>query len=206
MTRPRQVFRDPVINAAGQARLLTCHDLLNARAWLLGACPLLFDQAGALKLRRPCRLNRMAIQRSIAAFPQHLHETLLPYSLNRNPSQVYEREAIQRHLSHAKGAAVDPVSRSPLPSRELTPVFILRSRAMEFRESTARRNVERACAPGCPDPVRPPFVQQGEHRAAQRGARLRARLPRPGAPTAAQAESQGRDCARTVDGQGCTKA
>lgn len=70
------------------------------------------------------------------------------------PSQVYEREAIQRHLSHVKGAAVDPVSRAPLPSRELTPVFILRSRAMEFRESTARRNVERACAPGCPDPVR----------------------------------------------------
>ena len=74
------------------------------------------------------------------------------------PEQVYEREAIQRHLSHAKGTAVDPVSRQPLPSRELTPVFILRSRAMEFRESTARRNVYRACAPDCSDPVRPVLI------------------------------------------------
>ncbi|KAK9827668.1 hypothetical protein WJX81_005475 [Elliptochloris bilobata] len=68
--------------------------------------------------------------------------------------QVYERAAIERHLGPAKGSAVDPVSRQPLPNRELTPVFILRSRAMEFRESVARRNVERACAPGCQDPVR----------------------------------------------------
>jgi len=70
--------------------------------------------------------------------------------------QVYERAAIERHLSRGKGAAIDPLSRQPLPSPELTPVYILRSRAAEFREHTAQRNLERACQPGCVDPVRPP--------------------------------------------------
>lgn len=67
--------------------------------------------------------------------------------------QVYERAAIERHLSQSKGTAIDPISRQALPNRELTPVYILRSRATEFREHTARQNLERACSAACLDPV-----------------------------------------------------
>eukprot|EP00775_Hariotina_reticulata_P001944 gene1944-2273_t len=56
--------------------------------------------------------------------------------------QVYERSAIQRHLIQAAvngQPATDPVSNAVLPSLDLVPVFPMRSRAAEYRESTARK-------------------------------------------------------------------
>jgi hypothetical protein len=125
-----EVFRDPVINAAGQV----CR-----------AASLLLKRAAAgTAVARHCAV--VAVRRRGCA--EGRARTL--------PAQVYERAAIERHLSRGKGAAIDPLSRQPLPSPELTPVYILRSRAAEFREHTAQRNLERACQPGCVDPVRPP--------------------------------------------------
>lgn len=46
--------------------------------------------------------------------------------------QVYERHAIERALEYSN---LDPVTRSPLPGKTLTPVYLLRSRATEYRES-----------------------------------------------------------------------
>lgn len=47
--------------------------------------------------------------------------------------QIYEREAISEHL---RRSCIDPVTRQELPSGALTPIFLLRSRAMEYRDST----------------------------------------------------------------------
>ena len=47
--------------------------------------------------------------------------------------QIYEREAISEHL---RRSCSDPVTRQQLPSTALTPIFLLRSRAMEYRDST----------------------------------------------------------------------
>ena len=47
--------------------------------------------------------------------------------------QIYEREAIRAHL---RRSGSDPVTRQALPNGALTPIFLLRSRAMEYRENT----------------------------------------------------------------------
>lgn len=49
----------------------------------------------------------------------------------------------------------DPLSRQPLPDKKLTPVWALKSRALEYREATARACLDRACSPSPGgDPVR----------------------------------------------------
>lgn len=63
--------------------------------------------------------------------------------------QAYERSAIERHLVTSNR---DPMSQQPLASRALTPVYLLKSRALEYREATARACMDRACR-GCGDPV-----------------------------------------------------
>jgi hypothetical protein len=48
----------------------------------------------------------------------------------------------------------DPVSNAVLPSLDLVPVWPMRSRAAEYRDSTIRAGVQAAIAPDCTDPVR----------------------------------------------------
>lgn len=64
---------------------------------------------------------------------------------------VYERASIERYLSHNQ---CDPMTRQPLVNKSLTPIFVLKSRAQEYRESAAKQCVEKACTQGCADPVR----------------------------------------------------
>ncbi len=73
--------------------------------------------------------------------------------------QVYEREAIERHLSMHGAGARDPVTRVPLPSPTvLTPVYLVKARASEYRETTAVACVDKACSQSCRDPVK--FVRR----------------------------------------------
>ncbi|KAK9868882.1 hypothetical protein WJX84_011105 [Apatococcus fuscideae] len=65
--------------------------------------------------------------------------------------QVYERDSIMVFLQKHN---TDPVTRMPLAGKTLTPIYILRSRARDFREQTARTCVSRACTPGCREPVK----------------------------------------------------
>lgn len=72
-------------------------------------------------------------------------------------TQVYERVAIEHHLSHAASmgqSPTDPVTNLSLPSTHLLPVYPMRSRAAEYRETTARACVEYATAAGCSEPVK----------------------------------------------------
>lgn len=66
--------------------------------------------------------------------------------------QVYEREAILAHL--AQNDATDPLSNAPLPNTVLTPVFPMKSRAIELRERVAKACVQRACSLDCKEPVK----------------------------------------------------
>eukprot|EP00887_Chlorella_sp_A99_P000424 scaffold17.g424.t1 len=63
---------------------------------------------------------------------------------------VYERAAIERHFERSDS---DPMSNQRLVNKSLTPVYVLKARALEYRESTARACVERACDGRCRDPV-----------------------------------------------------
>eukprot|EP00884_Botryococcus_braunii_P009763 jgi/Botrbrau1/18789/Bobra.0386s0104.2 len=65
--------------------------------------------------------------------------------------QVYERSAIEEHLSRR---STDPVTGQQLSKKDLTPVWILRSKALEYRENTARQCVERASSSSCTFPER----------------------------------------------------
>lgn len=65
--------------------------------------------------------------------------------------QVYEREAISNHLQRKP---TDPITMMVLPTKSLTPVYPMKSRAMEFRERTARLCLERACSMKCGEPLR----------------------------------------------------
>ncbi|KAL0031370.1 hypothetical protein WJX79_007043 [Trebouxia sp. C0005] len=56
--------------------------------------------------------------------------------------QVYERSAIEAYM---RRSLMDPVTRMQLhPTSVLTPVWIVKSRCLEYREGTARRCVEQA--------------------------------------------------------------
>ncbi|RMZ53969.1 hypothetical protein APUTEX25_002546, partial [Auxenochlorella protothecoides] len=90
---------------------------------------------------------------------------------------VYERSAIERHLAHR---STDPLTGAELPNKSLTPIYILQSRAMEYREASARACIEAASEP----PPREP----GAHRPIEylrRGVELAAgtKLAIPGLPT-----------------------
>ncbi|KAL4421470.1 hypothetical protein ABPG75_010761 [Micractinium tetrahymenae] len=63
---------------------------------------------------------------------------------------VYERSAIQAHLEHS---TTDPLTRQPLLNKSLTPVYVLRSRALEYREGVAKACIQRICS-GAPEPMR----------------------------------------------------
>jgi hypothetical protein len=63
---------------------------------------------------------------------------------------VYERAAIMAHLERS---VTDPLTRQPLLNSSLTPVYVLRSRALEYRETVARACVDRVCS-GAPEPMR----------------------------------------------------
>eukprot|EP00798_Chlamydomonas_sp_ICE-L_P021944 gene21944-28990_t len=56
---------------------------------------------------------------------------------------VYEREAITAYM---RERVSDPVTNMPLPSNTLTPVFPIKSRAMEYRERSAKLCVQKACS------------------------------------------------------------
>ncbi|BDA41664.1 probable E3 ubiquitin-protein ligase CHIP at N-terminal half [Coccomyxa sp. Obi] len=64
--------------------------------------------------------------------------------------QVYERHAIVSHLEKNHN---DPISRLPLRIDQLTPVYVLRVRAAEYRESAAAACIQAACSAGCTNPV-----------------------------------------------------
>ena len=64
---------------------------------------------------------------------------------------VYERDAIQTHLA---GSNTDPITGATLTSKQLTPIFLLRSRAMEYAENATHRCLEQTTSLGCVDPVR----------------------------------------------------
>ena len=52
--------------------------------------------------------------------------------------QVYERDAICNHL---RRSCSDPVTRQELPGLSLTPIYLLRSRATDYREQTCAQPV-----------------------------------------------------------------
>ncbi|KAK9909207.1 hypothetical protein WJX75_008715 [Coccomyxa subellipsoidea] len=64
--------------------------------------------------------------------------------------QVYERHAITSHVEKNHN---DPVTRLPLRLDQLTPVYVLRVRAAEYRESAAAACIEAACSAECVNPV-----------------------------------------------------
>ena len=66
-----------------------------------------------------------------------------PYRTPAPIPQAYERSAIECHLLRS---STDPLTRAPLGNASLTPVFVLRSRAQDYRAATARACVERACS------------------------------------------------------------
>ena len=66
---------------------------------------------------------------------------------------MYERDAISSHLEAHRS---DPLTRLPLRSDQLTPVYLLRARAAEYRESAAAACVDAASSPACKEPVGAP--------------------------------------------------
>ncbi|EIE25359.1 U-box-domain-containing protein [Coccomyxa subellipsoidea C-169] len=64
--------------------------------------------------------------------------------------QVYERHAITSHVEKNHN---DPITRLPLRIDQLTPVYVLRVRAAEYRESAAAACLEAACSADCINPV-----------------------------------------------------
>eukprot|EP01023_Acetabularia_acetabulum_P026786 TRINITY_DN2538_c0_g1_i16.p1 TRINITY_DN2538_c0_g1~~TRINITY_DN2538_c0_g1_i16.p1 ORF type:complete len:378 (+),score=44.24 TRINITY_DN2538_c0_g1_i16:218-1351(+) len=103
-------------------------------------------------------------RRSLQLEPEHLFETPgdlvcpITHEIFVDPvittaGQVYERTAIEQYISTQQNP-VDPVTRSPLVSKMLTPVHVFRGRALEFRESTARECVEYACSSECQQPAK----------------------------------------------------
>ena len=73
----------------------------------------------------------------------------------RRSEQVYERDAISSQLEQHHS---DPITRLPLRNDQLTPVYLLRARAAEYRESAAAACVDAASSPGCAEPVRALFA------------------------------------------------
>jgi hypothetical protein len=65
--------------------------------------------------------------------------------------QVYERDAIVQHLRHR---TADPISNLPLQNMHLTPVYPMKSRAMEYRESAAKMCIEACCQMTCEEPMK----------------------------------------------------
>ena len=59
-------------------------------------------------------------------------------------TQVYEREAICNHL---RRSCSDPVTRQELPGLSLTPIYLLRSRATDYREQTCASRSCHAISP-----------------------------------------------------------
>lgn len=55
---------------------------------------------------------------------------------------TYDRHAIEAFFANSRDGDIDPLSRTPLPTRTLTPVHVLRSRALEYRQRTANTCVE----------------------------------------------------------------
>lgn len=93
--------------------------------------------------------------------------------------QIYERAAISAHLQRCSS---DPVTRQELPSAALTPIFLLRSRAMEYRDNTC---AYQALSPMLGSPIYPydmglPCMGQGHTLAPQSarhaGNRMRQKL------------------------------
>lgn len=86
------------------------------------------------------------------------HELFVDPVLNA-AGLVYERTAFVRYLNGCgQGQVADPVTRIPLGHPILTPVVVMRSRALEYREQVARRCVELACQKDCPTPLK--FVRR----------------------------------------------
>lgn len=64
---------------------------------------------------------------------------------------IYERSAILEHLSKNPR---DPLTGTTLPSVQLTPVFLLKSRALEYAERATRAALDCTTRADCPDPIR----------------------------------------------------
>ncbi|KAI7839560.1 hypothetical protein COHA_006687 [Chlorella ohadii] len=80
--------------------------------------------------------------------------TLAPFidPVLTSAGHVYERSAIKSHLERSN---TDPLTRQPLLNNSLTPVYVLRSRSLEYRESAAKACIERVCSgSGAAEPVR----------------------------------------------------
>ncbi|PRW32560.1 IMPACT family [Chlorella sorokiniana] len=79
--------------------------------------------------------------------------TLAPFidPVLTSAGHVYERSAIKSHLERSN---TDPLTRQPLLNNSLTPVYVLRSRALEYRESAAKACIQRVCSgSGAAEPV-----------------------------------------------------
>ena len=63
---------------------------------------------------------------------------------------MYERAAIEAHLA---GSTIDPMTAQTI-SDQLTPVFLLKSRAMEYAEAAIQVCLQRTLSPGCREPAR----------------------------------------------------
>eukprot|EP00878_Enallax_costatus_P028313 GHUV01030575.1.p1 GENE.GHUV01030575.1~~GHUV01030575.1.p1 ORF type:complete len:475 (+),score=162.34 GHUV01030575.1:605-2029(+) len=93
----------------------------------------------------------------VTYFTRHIFRRLHGCVSAAAVGQVYERSAIQRHLLQAAltgNPPTDPISNAVLPSVDLVPVYPMRSRAAQYRESTALECVRLAVQPNCTAPVR----------------------------------------------------
>lgn len=78
-----------------------------------------------------------------------------------------------RQMAHADASQLPrSVVPRPPPRRSLTPVFALRSRAMEYRERVANACIERLCA-GAPEPIR--YLRRAVELVADTGSRVAVR-------------------------------
>lgn len=73
------------------------------------------------------------------------------YTWTKTRNGGVQRAAIEKHL---RSHDTDPVTRQPLSKKDLIPVWTVRSRALEYREKTARQCIETACSSTCAHPVR----------------------------------------------------
>ncbi|KAG1675582.1 hypothetical protein FOA52_014170 [Chlamydomonas sp. UWO 241] len=69
--------------------------------------------------------------------------------------QIYDRAAIEAHMANK---LVDPVTNVPLPATTLTSVHLVRSRAMDYREKSARACVSRSLSYAVRDPT--PYLRR----------------------------------------------
>lgn len=102
-------------------------------------------------LQGPCHKLRWAGKlKALSSRPSLLRNPSVKSISNNTGFQVYDRDAITTALRRSRE---DPITRLPLADTTLTPVFVLRSKAQEYRVGAARACIEEACKLSCSWPA-----------------------------------------------------